>query len=200
MKLHKGIILLLVMILSLAPSSSFAAPGIGDMFASGQASFEALIRLAKFSAYIIGIFLIMGSIFKFSQLGKQGGQPMSPKTPAVMFFAGVGIFALTGTISIVTTTMAMGSGPGEILLNSSTGLNAQTAAAMKGVLTFIRLIGYVAFIRGWLMLNQAGQPNAQHGLLGRALTHIFGGVAAINVTIFAKILANTFAPGVPLPF
>ncbi len=198
---------LIVVVATLLLQSNVYAQGlgttVGDMFANGQASFEALIRLVKAASYIIGIFLVMGSIYKFSQLGKTaGGPPVSPKTPIVMFFAGIGIFALTNSISIATATMAMGSGPGQILVTGTggAGWTAQTTAAMTGVLTFIRLVGYIAFIRGWLMLNQSAQPNAQHGLLGRALTHIFGGVAAINVTIFAKILANTFAPGVPLPF
>lgn len=199
---------LIVVVATLLLQSNVYAQGlgttVGDMFANGRASFEALIRLVKAASYIIGIFLVMGSIYKFSHLGRHNGgnTPMSPKTPIVMFFAGIGIFALTNSISIATATMAMGSGPGQILVTGTggAGWTAQTTAALTGVLTFIRLVGYIAFIRGWLMLNQSAQPNGQPGLLGRALTHIFGGVAAINLTIFAKILANTFAPGVPLPF
>jgi hypothetical protein len=92
----------------------------------------------------------------------------------------------------------MGSGPGNILVQGGSGVTAQAQAAMVGVLTFIRLIGYIAFIRGWLLINQAGQ--GKDGTLGRGITHIFGGAAAINVQITAGILANTFAPGVPMPF
>lgn len=176
-----------------------AQTNIGQMFANGQASFDALIKLVKFSAYIIGIFLVLGSIFKFSQIGTN--PQITLKTPLTMFVAGIGIFALVGTVSIATQTLAMGSGPGDIFVQGGDGWTAQTMAAMKGVLTFIRLIGYIAFIRGWLIINQYGQggQGAQGGL-GRGITHIFGGVAAINVTFTAQILANTFAPGVPMPF
>lgn len=192
--LNMGVLLALSLIL-FTPNAQ-AATDIGTMFANGQASFEALIKLVKFSGYIIGIYLVMGSIFKFSQLGSN--PQMSPKTPITMFFAGIGTFALIGTVSIATQTMAMGSGPGDILVTGGAGWTAQTMAAMKGVLTFIRLVGYIAFIRGWLLINQYGQ--GKEGTLGRGLTHIFGGVAAINVTVTATILANTFAPGVPMPF
>ena len=178
-------------------NSAYAAPtpGIGEMFANFQGSAEAIIRLIKASAYIMGLYLIVGSIFKFTQLGQ--GQ-MTLKTPLMMFFSGIGIFALTGTISIASQTLAMGNGPGELLMPSGGGLNAAASAAMLGVLTFIRMVGYLAFVRGFLMLNQHGQ--GKEGTLGRGLTHIFGGVAAINVTITAKILANTFAPGLKLLF
>lgn len=169
---------------------------LSTMFANAQASFDALIKLVQFSAYIIGLFLVVGSIFKFSQLGSN--HQMSPKTPIIMFCCGIGIFALTGTVSIMTATMAMGSGPGSILLPSSSSLSGTTAAAMQGVLTFIRLIGYIAFIRGWFLLNQAGQ--GKDGVIARGLTHIAGGVGAINVVILGHILAATFAPGMTMPF
>lgn len=195
---HKNLIVGLISaiaILTFTPEAH-AQTDIGAMFANGQASFEALIRLVKFSAYIVGIFLVMGSIFKFSQLGSN--PQLQAKTPITMFVAGIGIFALIGTVSIATQTLAMGSGPGDILLKNTGGWTAQTMAAITGVLTFIRLIGYIAFIRGWLLINQYGM--GKEGTLGKGLTHIFGGVAAINATITAGILANTFAPGVPMPF
>jgi intracellular multiplication protein IcmC len=177
-------------------NSAYAAPGIGEMFANFQGSAEAIIRLIKAAAYIMGLYLIVGSIFKFTQLSGQGQTTL--KMPLIMFLSGVGIFALTGSLSVASQTLAMGNGPGSLLMPSGAGMNAATSAAILGVLTFIRMVGYLAFIRGWLLLNQHGQ--GKEGTLGRGLTHIGGGVAAINVTITAKILANTFAPGLPMPF
>ena len=189
----KNFFFTLALLLVLADAN--AAPGIGTMFANFQGSAEAIIKLIKTSSYVIGLFLVAGSIFKFTQLGQ--GQ-MTIKTPLMMFFSGIGIFALTGTVSIATQTLAMGNGPGSLLMPSAPGMNAAASAAILGVLTFIRMVGYLAFVRGFLMLNQHGQ--GKEGTLGRGLTHIFGGVAAINVAITAKILGNTFAPGLTLPF
>lgn len=195
MKNQTKILLLVLTATLLMPSQAFAqGVTIGSMFANFSGSVLAIIKLIKVAAYIIGVFLVVGSIFKFSQLGQ--GQ-VQAKTPLIMFFSGIGIFALTGTVSLAMQTMAMGSGPGDILM-PSTGGGASTQAAIQGVMLFIRMIGYIAFIRGWLLLNQNAQ--GKEGTIGRALTHIFGGVAAINVAWTAKMLANTFAPGVPLPF
>lgn len=193
MKLKNFIYVVPLMLLA---NSAYAAPGIGEMFANFQGSAEAIIKLIKTASYIIGLYLIVGSIFKFTQLSNQG--QMTMKTPIIMFLSGVGIFALTGSLSVVSQTLAMGDGPGSLLMPSGGGMAASTSAAILGVLTFIRMVGYIAFIRGWLLLNQHGQ--GKEGTLGKGLTHIGGGVAAINVTVTAKILANTFAPGMPMPF
>ena len=69
-------------------------------------------------------------------------------------------------------------------------------AAILGVMTFIRMVGYLAFIRGWLMLNQSAQ--GKDGMMTRSFTHICGGIAAINVKTTAYMLAATFAPGLPI--
>lgn len=171
---------------------------IGSMFANFQDSALAIIKLIQSASYVIGLFLVAGSIFKFIQMSQS--PQVTLKMPLIMFFSGIGIFALTGSISVASQTLAMGSGPGSILLPSSSGLNAATSAAMLGVLTFMRMVGYLAFLRGWLILNQYGQGTSQHAGLGRALTHIGGGVALINITVAAKIIANTIAPGLTMPF
>lgn len=171
---------------------------IGSMFANGTASFLALISLVKYMSYLIGLFLVINAIFKLSKLGTD--PQTSPKAPIVSFVVGVAVFSLVGAISIMSTSLAMGNGPGDILLSSSgSSWTTQTLAALTGVLTFIRLLGYIAFVRGWLMINAAAQ-GGRDGSIGRGLTHLFGGVAAINIQVTAKILATTFAPGIPVPF
>lgn len=183
--------------LMLMPLESHAmSVGVDAMFANFSASSVALTRLVKYVSYIIGLFFVVNAILKFSQLGSN--QQLTPKVPLTMFFVGISIFSLTSVVNMATATMAMGSGPGAVLMPSGPAFGAVTAAGLQGVFLFIRLVGYIAFIRGWLLLNQAGQ--GKEGTVGRGLTHIFGGVAAINITVTAKILANTLAPGMVLPF
>jgi hypothetical protein len=192
--MNKKIALLFALVLAISSPSAFAqGASIGTMFANGTATFVAMIKLIQYSSYLIGIFLVLGSIFKFSQLGSN--PQMTAKIPLTMFFVGVAIFALTGTLNVVGQTMAMGNGPGAALLPATSG-TAGIQAAMTGVLTFMRLVGYIAFIRGWLMLNAAGQ--GKEGMINRGLTHIVGGMACIHIDIFARMIAATFIPGIPL--
>jgi hypothetical protein len=46
---------------------------------------------------------------------------------------------------------------------------------------FVQFIGYIAFLRGWILLARLGERSSQEGTLARALMHIFGGILAINV-------------------
>jgi hypothetical protein len=187
--------LTVLMLMPLESQAAGMSAGVDAMFANFRDSSVALTRLIKYISYIIGLFFVINSIHKFSQLGSN--QQLTPKVPITMFFVGVSIFSLTSVVNLAPATMAMGAGPGTILMPSGPAFGAVTAAGLQGVFLFIRLVGYIAFIRGFLLLNQAGQ--GKDGTVGRGLTHIFGGVAAINITITAKILANTLAPGMVLP-
>jgi hypothetical protein len=191
----KNILLFLVLMITLVVDAQ-AQSTISGMFASGTKTFVSMIKIIQYASYAIGAFLIVGAIFKLPQLSDPQAR-VSPKTPLIMFFVGIAIFTLTGSVAVMSNTMSMGSGPGDALLQGpNTGGVGAMAAAITGVLTFIRMIGYIAFIRGWLMLNQAGQ--GKDGIVGRGLTHIGGGIACINVKATAYMLAATFAPGMPL--
>lgn len=189
------IFIMLVMLISLLTPNNAYAFNIGyatldEMFARFTDSSKALTELVKYLSYIIGIALVINSVFKFSQLGSN--PQLSPKIPLTLFSVGIGILALTSTIDTVQQTMALGAnGPGNILVTGGgNNIGQMTAKGIEGVLYFIRLVGYIAFVRGWLLLNQAGQ--GKEGTVGRGLTHLFGGVAAINLQVFAKVVANTF--------
>lgn len=186
-----------LLLLTLVPKTSFAQSSLSldSVFANFQASSIALTNLVQVSTYAIGLFFILSSIFKFAQLGSN--PQMSPKVPITMFFVGIFLFSLPSALSVVQETLAMGGGgPGDILVSSTASIGSMTKKGIEGVLWFIRLIGYIAFVRGWLLLNQAGQ--GKDGVVGRGLTHILGGVAAINAKLTAEILANSI--GLPLVF
>lgn len=177
---------------AMAQSNSLS---LDSVFSNFTSSSKALTSLVAATSRIMGIYFVIAAIFKFSQLGSN--QQITAKVPITMFLVGVCLFALPSGLIVVQETMSMGSSPpGDFLVPSNATLGKFTSTGITGVLFFIRLIGYIAFVRGWLLLNQAGQ--GKEGTLGRGLTHIFGGVAAINAQITAQILANSI--GFNLPF
>ncbi len=193
---NKFNILIALLVVTLMPKDAFAQKlTLDGVFSNFQGSSIALANLVQLSTYAMGIFFVLSSIFKFAQLGSN--PQMSPKVPLTMFVVGICLFALPSALVVVQETMAMGGGgPGDMLVSTSATLGQMTKKGIEGLLWFIRLIGYIAFVRGWLLLNQAGQ--GKDGALGRGLTHIFGGVAAINAKLTAEILANSI--GMPLAF
>lgn len=186
---------LLIALVLLTAMPAEAQTTVGSMFANGTATWIAGMKALKIVSYLFGAYLIVGAIMKMPQLADPQAR-VSPKTPIAMFIIGIALFTLVGMVDMVSTTMAMGSGAGDALLGKVNGGSGNMAAAITGVLTFIRMIGYIAFIRGWLMLNQSAQ--GKDGMMSRAFTHIGGGIAAINVKTTAYMLAATFAPGLPI--
>lgn len=163
---------------------------IGTMLANFTDSGKALIKLVQASAFVIGVYLLISSVFKMIAVSNGKAEI---KTPIVMFFCGIFLISLMSSFAVVSQTMGMPAGPGDVLMGAGTGgFKGMSAAAMTGILTFVQLLGFVAFVRGWLLLNTHGM--GKEGALGRGLTHLLGGVAAINIKLTAKILATTFAP------
>lgn len=172
---------------------------LSTMFANFASSGSALIKLTYYVSGIMGAFLCVSSVFKLVQVyGGTGGQ-LSVKTPIVTFFAGVALIAFTSTLNTIDSTLAMsGGGAGDVLMGGGSSASATLSAAMNGVLTLIQLIGYISFVRGWLLINQYGQ--GKNEAFGKAMIHLIGGALAINVVWTANILANTLAPGLNLSF
>ena len=66
---------------------------------------------------------------------------------------------------------------------------------MTALLGLVQVMGVIAFIRGWVLLGHAGEQNAQQGMFGKGLTHIIGGILAINIVGTKDLIWNTFFGG-----
>lgn len=195
--MHKNrviyILLLAVLIIFPDIASAQNKPSIPEMFSNFSASSVALTRVAQYFMNIMGLFLVVGSVFKLAEHGKTGGQ-IPLKMPIIMLLCGIALWTGASTINVVAQTL-YGDGPGNLLSPpGAVSPIAQLKEGITGILLFLRFIGYVAFIRGWLILNKLGGQGGD-GMLSRGLTHIFGGVALIQVEFTAKILSNSLAPG-----
>lgn len=187
-------------VLAAGSAQAQGMPDAGQMFANFSDASVALMNLVVGVAFVAGIFVSILSLLKFKEHAEGGGR-VGLKTPIVLMMVGACLVALPGMINTATETLSLGSNSGTQLLSTGGGAGGMAAMgpAIAGVLLFIKLIGHIAFFRGFLILKGLGE-GAQGASLGRALTHIFGGAAAININATAAMLAATFAPGVPLPF
>lgn len=193
MKDKSSILLTLLIGLTFMASPAYSAD-LGTMFASFQKSGGQLINFVNKLNVVIAIFLIIGSVFRFAQVGQDPRN--SPRVPIAMFLCGVFLWAMTGTLDAISQSLAMGPSAGNVLLDYKGNQTGTSKEAIKGVLIFIQLLGYIAFIRGVLMLNQAGM--GKDGMVGRGLTHCIGGVLAINILMTVQVVANTYGLKNPL--
>lgn len=190
-KIIKSILIVLAVF---STSFAYADGSVADMFANSKQAWIALSKLTQFIAVIIGFYLIIGAVIKFSNLGSS--PQATAKQPIFMFLIGVALFAITPSISTVYVTMF--SEPMKTVLVPAGGggnCGPNTGDVMQSIFMFIKLVGIIAFIRGWLLLNQAAA--GKEGMIGRGLVHIGGGVAAMNVVVVAKMLKATFFKSLP---
>lgn len=56
----------------------------------------------------------------------------------------------------------------------------------------VQIVGFIAFIRGWMLLTRIAQQGGQAGIFPKALTHILGGLFALNIFATWRILYSLF--------
>lgn len=192
---------LLIFIMSLSviifPEYANAESTLSTLFQNGITTWQQIIHLLGAVMYVVGIIIGGISISKFKELS-DGKVPA--RIPILLSIVSAALIASPSIIMMITATYYSSSKPfqpGNLLSSvPSTGVEG-TAEALTSVLIFAQMLGVIAFFRGFLMLKSIG--TGKEGQLGRALTHILGGVLAINIQATVGILARTFYKGMDLP-
>ena len=70
------------------------------------------------------------------------------------------------------------------------GVAGLSQQAMTAVLQLVQLVGVIAFARGWLIVAKSAQSGHQQQL-GKGITHIIGGILAINIVGTQQVLNAT---------
>lgn len=175
--------------LMLVSTMSFAATSLPDMAISFSNSYAGIWKFMIGATTVFAVFLISASIFQWVKVMEEQSRT-SIRVPASMFIIGVILFQIGNALKTIEDSFSMTA---NSLLTSSGG-GAGGAGAIVAVLGFVQILGFIAFVRGWLVLHKFNTGDAKDGL-GRAATHIVGGAAAINIKWTIGMLAETFAPG-----
>lgn len=63
---------------------------------------------------------------------------------------------------------------------------------IKAAIAVVRIMGYIAFVRGFSMLGKATRQGAQPGMYGKGIMHVVGGILCINIVGTITIIRNSF--------
>lgn len=175
-----------------------SAPNLAEMFSNFGGSAVQLMNLAVGVAFVMGLCITGVGVFRLKKFSDSNGQ-MSISQPLIILFVGMALVVLPGFIDTATETLSLGNSTATSVLavNVGDGSIPGMDGALTGVLLFVKLVGHLAFIRGFLILKDVGEGKG-HASMGRAVTHIFGGAAAININATIAMLGATFAPGMDL--
>lgn len=168
-----------------------------EMFKNGAESWQITSVFIVALTVLSGLFVFFIAVVNYKKLAD--GQ-VGPAKPIFLTFIGAAMVAAGGFMPIIAETMLEnGTYSPESLLSSvpqSGGMFAGVAAGLTSTLYFVQMIGAIAIMRGFLMFKAAAE--GQQGQLGKAFTHVIGGVLAVNIQLTIAMLANTFAPGANL--
>lgn len=148
-----------------------------------------LIALSQLLAVAFAFMAVL-KLKKFGQNSQMSASHPSLLGPIVSLFIAAVLFFMPLTLdSLINTMWGYDYSGVKSYLSTS---NSTWDALIQPVIIIIRIIGLIAFIRGWIILGRATSEGAQPGTVGKALTHIIGGVLGINIVGTITVLQNTF--------
>ncbi len=145
------------------------------------------------AAYVFGIGLAFKAVYALKIYGESrtmmSGHGNIKEPLSYLFVAAVFIFLPTGVSLIMSTTF----GYSNILAYSewpSSG-GSDFGPGMVAILRLMQVIGLFAFIRGWIYISKSQSQGSQGGF-SKGLTHILGGIFAMNIIGTARVISATF--------
>lgn len=165
-------------------------PSIDQMITNLGSSLSGIWRLVTASSYILGMIFIFRGVYQLKLYGDLRTM-MSTQTN----------FKATLMLFLVGAMLIFYQPATEVFMMSAFGTSKATpigygnhplgiSSSMGVILKFVQIIGFISFIRGWIYLTQASQGG--QSTFGKAITHIVGGILAINIEGTANVLQATF--------
>lgn len=174
-------------------SSSAQAENVQEMFIAFSNSYSGIWKFMLGISYLVGLFLMCASVFAWAKV-MEGRSNVSLKVPISLFIVGTLVFQIKSALTVIEDTFSMTHDGVLGAAGGGGGGSAAGAGAVAAIMGFVQILGFIAFVRGFLILHKYNTGEQRDGL-GRALTHIIGGAMAINIKWTAAMLADTFAPG-----
>ena len=152
-------------------------------------------------AFVIGIFFIIKGMLRGAKVGTD---PRAGAPHVIITYLVIGTILASAAPMLSTMLQSLFGSPApdnvktaDILAWANTQTGADMTAAnnaMQAVLAWVQVIGAIAFIRGFLVMKNAVEGSGQ-ATIAQGLTHIIGGVMAINIVSSLQMFDKTFGTG-----
>lgn len=167
-------------------------PDMLQMLMNLSSGFDALFQLILITFSFIGLLLFAQGLMDMYRMGtgtaSAGGKQ---KTATSVIWRLIIASALTAVYPLVTATeytLAGAPSSGGLLVYSGGGATAYQTAALTAIFGAFRLAGYVAFGRGWMLLDK--HFNGGNEGVGGPIIHIIAGTMLVYLYEWLSILAG----------
>lgn len=210
--MYKKILLLLLLLPSVA-HAALTELDVQDMLENAADLLNPLMGMLLAISFIMGVVMLLRGLMMlraFSMPLTQATRPGEIAGPLVYMFVGAVLIYIPTTSDILTTTIfgagsdsiftsqgaakleQMGKASDQLLQYSGGGsVESHWATMLDTIVLYMQFIGFLAFMRGWLLIAHAGQPGVQPGTISKGMVHIVGGILAINFLPLVNALVNT---------
>ncbi len=164
------------------------------MLGSLMESFPGFETFLNLLVSLLGLIITGLAIFKFIEFDHGRGRLL---TPFMYLFVGAALWNFAGSVNTFLETIYGSSTSVQTLLSYGGPKGSEQAEKMTKVLIMcVRLIGYAAFVKGWLTLKRIGDgTQGADEAFSRAMIHLFFGAALINIVATVNIVTSTFGFG-----
>lgn len=144
--------------------------------------------------YLMGLFFALRSIYIFKEYGEMrvmmSSQTDVRKPLMYLFLALILLYAPYVAAQAVVTLFNTHQLQPFSYLSGISGADFKKVVKLVGAI--IQFIGFIAFVRGWLLISRTAQQNAQPGTFAKGFTHIVAGVLALNIYGTIGIIEKLF--------
>ncbi|NNM58866.1 MAG: hypothetical protein HKM04_03540 [Legionellales bacterium] len=187
----KTIELILIFALICLPTMAQAVTA-DQMLANINAQLPYLYKIVTGFGYLAGVFFVIVGVHKLKEFGNSAMQSgkLAMKEPFAYIIVGAMLIYFPSTLGVFLTTVY---GTSSITPYIGYGAPGNTfneiGATIVGIVQFV---GLVSFVRGLMMLHKVGVGESQQGAsFNKGLTHLIGGIIAMNIVQFGHIISST---------
>lgn len=161
-----------------------------------SSSYPAIFKLVTALCVASGFGFALRGIYALKIYGETRTM-MNPHTslrpPLVYLFVAMALIYFPEGFKMVMQTI-YGNSRIENILTYDSGQSVHVTQAIRAVLGLVQIIGIIAFLKGWHHLSKHANHHGGGGQsgIGKAITHIIGGILAINIIGTYKVINATF--------
>lgn len=149
-------------------------------------------------SYVTGFFMFVKGVMMYRIFANQtfgSAQRGELAGPLVLILVGSLLFYFPSTLDTSLLTIFGStsiSSSNELVAYQSLQGSEQWYRVADVCIKYIKLVGYVAFVRGWIILSKMSNSGSQPGSVGKGAIHVIGGILLINIVDTFNLLATTF--------
>ena len=151
--------------------------------------------ILNFFTFTAGVALLMVGISRLLKSEQDGPRAPAGLGTVVTFITAGVLISFNDFVRMMTMTLFdTGTTATAVTMSYTAGMNSQEiaefSATISGVIKFMIMIGLISFVRGVFILRGVAEGNQQSSMMA-GMTHIIGGVLAVNIGPFLNLVQST---------